>query len=249
MKTAVVIPARYGASRLPGKPLLPIENLPLVLHVVNQAQKCPQVHVCVATDDLRIYDAVKKHGCAVLMTSPACASGSDRVAEAVATLGPDFGYVVNVQGDEPFVSSEDIGRVVQALHEETSEMVTLASPKLSEEEFLSPHVVKVVCNNVGEAMFFSRAPIPYHRTSPKSAAQALRHVGIYGYQRGALVRFTQSKPHVLETTEQLEQLRALAMGMRIKVLITQHVARGIDTEEDLAWARAHVAQWGPKAFP
>lgn len=249
MRTLIVIPARYAASRLPGKPLAVLGDLPVVVHVAKQASKCRLISdVVVATDDPRIFDAVLEHGYRAVMTSANHPSGTDRVAEVVRQLNADF--VINCQGDEPFIDPRDLDNVAQALHQHThADMVTLRTPFALNEDFNNPNQVKVVCRDDGMALYFSRATIPFDRHNTQNCAGTYRHIGVYGFRRAALERLCASSPHYLEKREGLEQLRALAMGMGILVLDALNVGRGIDTEEDLVWAQAHVKHLGEAAFP
>lgn len=248
MRTAIVIPARLGATRLPGKPLLTLGGVPLVVRVARQARKCKHAgEIVVATDSQQIADAVTSHGERAVLTSAAHQSGTDRVAEAVAQLAPDF--VLNVQGDEPFVDPVDLDVLASALESGGPDMVTLERPITTREELLDPNVVKVVVTDERRALYFSRAPVPYDRSGGADFTGARRHVGVYGYTRDALRRMTRAPVHPMERREGLEQLRALAMGMHIEVLPARTAGRGIDTEEDLAWARARVESLGEAAFP
>jgi 3-deoxy-manno-octulosonate cytidylyltransferase (CMP-KDO synthetase) len=248
MRTAIIIPARLAAARLPGKPLRILGKVPLVVRVAQQAQKCQHVDdVVVATDASEVLEAVTAHGLAAVITRADHASGTDRVAEAAASLGVD--YVVNLQGDEPFVDPDDLRTVAMALKSSKTDMVTLCAPITDPAELHDPDVVKVVSRDDGQALYFSRAPIPFARDASLGPAGTFRHIGIYGYTRAALNRLATSPTHPVERRESLEQLRALAMGMSIAVLPARTTARGIDTEDDLAWARRRVESLGEAAFP
>lgn len=201
----------------------------------------------VATGDVEILQVVKEHSIPVVMTRFDHQSGTDRVAEAAAKLGADL--VINLQGDEPFVAVRDLETMIQALGEGRGDLVTLSAPIATHEELFDPNVVKVVTRDDGRALYFSRAPIPYGREDPRDPSLARRHIGIYGYTREALDKMTEAPPHPLEDREGLEQLRALAMGLSIVVLPAETRGRGIDTPEDLSWARAQVAELGEAAFP
>jgi 3-deoxy-manno-octulosonate cytidylyltransferase (CMP-KDO synthetase) len=231
-----VIPARFHSTRLPGKILADIAGKPMIEHVYRRVAAASCVHaVIVATDDERIAAAVRQFGGAVLMTRPDHVSGTDRIAEVVRTL--PCGAVVNVQGDEPLIEPETIDAAVAPLLADTSvEMSTLSRPFQSFEEFKSPHVVKVVTNLRGDALYFSRAPIPHprHETLPEAARA---HVGLYVYRRDTLLKLAATPPAGVETEESLEQLRALAHGIRIRVVSTRHGAAGVDTPEDLERVR------------
>jgi 3-deoxy-manno-octulosonate cytidylyltransferase (CMP-KDO synthetase) len=231
-----VIPARFHSTRLPGKILADIAGKPMIEHVYRRASAAARVHaVLVATDDERIADAVRSFGGAALMTRADHVSGTDRIAEAVAGL--PCRAVVNVQGDEPLIEPETIDAAIAPLLADTSvEMSTLSRPFKSLEEFKSPHVVKVVTNLAGDALYFSRSPIPYSRSDAQPAA-ARAHVGLYVYRRETLLKLAAAPAAPLELEESLEQLRALAHGIRIRVVETRHVAAGVDTPEDLERVR------------
>ena len=223
------IPARWGSTRLPGKPLLPLAGKPMVQHVYERAARAEGIaRVVVLTDDERIAAAVAAFGGHCEMTPAECASGTDRIA--FAARGWDAAAVVNVQGDEPLIDPRAIGRLAVHLrdHEEDG-IATLAAPA-AKEDLDTPHVVKVVLDRDGYALYFSRAPIPYHRQG--EGAAPLRHLGIYGYRRQALLTLAALPPSSLERRESLEQLRALENGMRIRVLIVDAASPGVDTADD-----------------
>jgi len=228
------IPARYGSTRLPGKPLLPIAGRPMIEHVYTRVARARGLdRVVVLTDDERIAQAVESFGGEHEMTPADCASGTDRIAwaarrwDAAATSG-----IINIQGDEPLIDPEEISRIAEhlAAHPEDP-VVTLATPA-SPEEMGNPNAVKVVLARDGAALYFSRAPIPYPRNEGGFAP--LKHLGIYGYQRDALLRLAALPPSPLERGESLEQLRALENGIGIRVLIVERASIGVDTAEDLA---------------
>jgi 3-deoxy-manno-octulosonate cytidylyltransferase (CMP-KDO synthetase) len=232
-----VIPARFHSTRLPGKILADIAGKPMIEHVYRRAAAASHVHaVIVATDDERITAAVRAFGGAALMTRADHVSGTDRIAEVVSGLA--CRAVVNVQGDEPLIEPETIDAAIAPLLADASvEMSTLSRPFQSLEEFKSPHVVKVVTNLSGDALYFSRAPIPASAPSAalgSSAPSVARaHVGLYVYRRETLLKLAAAPAAPLEIEESLEQLRALAHGIRIRVVETRHVAAGVDTPEDL----------------
>ena len=240
----VAIPARYAASRLPGKPLRLIGGAPLVLHVARRALAAGARAVWVATDDDRIAQALHGTGVEVAMTDPAHASGSDRLAECADIAGwSDDTLVVNLQGDEPFAPAAGIRAVAQALADSGAEMATLAVAIEDAHTVFDPNAVKLVRNAAGDALYFSRAPIPWHRDGFAAtrdalpAGQWLRHIGIYAYRAGFLRRYTRLPPGVLEQAESLEQLRVLEAGHRIAVALTpEPFPPGVDTPEDLARA-------------
>lgn len=248
MRTVIVIPARLGATRLPRKPLLPVGALPLVVRVAKQARKVrAAAEVVVATDSPEIARACEAHGERAVMTREDHVSGSDRVAEAAASL--DAELVVNLQGDEPFIDPADLDAMIARLHDGAADVLTLKRPIASREDFESPNVVKVVVRDDNLALYFSRAPIPFDRSGKDAFAGAYRHIGVYGYTRAALDKMTAAPAHVLEMREGLEQLRALAMGLSIMALSARSIGRGIDTQDDLAWANARVESLGEAAFP
>jgi 3-deoxy-manno-octulosonate cytidylyltransferase (CMP-KDO synthetase) len=228
---AAVIPVRYGSTRLPGKPLLAETGQPLIRHVWDRVRQARRLDpVIVATDDERIAQAAAAFGARVELTSPHHASGSDRVAEVAQRL--DLELVVNVQGDEPEVDPADLDRLVLRLAAAGDDLVTLAR-RLSPEDgadLADPHVVKLVLDEEQHALYFSRCPIP-HGARPQDA---LVHQGVYGWRREALLRFAAAAPVAIERLERLEQLRALALGLRVGVVLTEHRSLGIDTPEDYA---------------
>ena len=237
-----IIPARFDSTRFPGKPLATLNGKILIQHVYEHASDAKRVNsVIVATDDQRIFDAVTAFGGRVVMTSDSHESGTDRIAEAAA--GIDCDIVVNVQGDEPFIRPEMIDDVVDLLYNDTAASIsTLATRITGDDDLRSPNVVKVVMDDNGFALYFSRSPIPYYRDLWKSPGDVLyhaddtvvlKHIGIYGYRKDVLLKFSSMPAGRLEDIEKLEQLRALACGMKIKVKETGFDTYGIDTEEDL----------------
>ena len=231
-----VIPARFHSTRLPGKILADIAGKPMIEHVYRRAAAASRVHaVLVATDDERIAQAVRSFGGAALMTRADHVSGTDRIAEAIGGL--PCRAVVNLQGDEPLIDPETIDAAIAPLLADTSvEMSTLSRPFASADEFRSPHVVKVVTNLQGDALYFSRSPIPYSRAEGLPVA-ARAHVGLYVYRRETLLKLAAAPAAPLELEESLEQLRALAHGIRIRVVETRYGAAGVDTPEDLERVR------------
>ncbi len=241
MKAVVIIPARYGSTRLPGKPILEVARQVtgryIVQHVYERAARAPSVSkVIVATDDRRIAEVVEGFGGEARMTSPEHRSGTDRIAEVAREL--DASIIVNVQGDEPQIEPEQVERVVQLLLEdEEPVMGTLAHPIEDEETWRDPNAVKVVLDEHGYALYFSRSPIPFVRDCENwlrdSPVQPLRHIGIYSFRRDFLLRYARMPASPLEKAEKLEQLRVLSAGYKIKVAITDKACMGIDTPEDL----------------
>jgi 3-deoxy-manno-octulosonate cytidylyltransferase (CMP-KDO synthetase) len=239
----VVIPARYASARLPGKALLTIAGKPMVQWVYERAVQSRAAEVLIATDDLLIVSAAHSFGAETVMTGTSHTSGTDRIAE-VARLRrwPERDIVVNVQGDEPLIPPALIEQVATLLEANSgADFATLAAPILSLQEFLDPNAVKVVMDASGRALYFSRAPIPWSRdgaaagmSSQKSFAGARRHVGIYAYRVGSLIRLAALAPSPLEITEKLEQLRALQNGFEIRVADTeQRPGPDVNTPADL----------------
>ncbi|MFO0585754.1 MAG: 3-deoxy-manno-octulosonate cytidylyltransferase [Anaeromyxobacter sp.] len=238
-RVAVIIPARYGAQRFPGKPLADLAGRPLVAHVAERASRARGVdQVAVATDDERIARAAERAGAASIITGPA-ATGTDRVAQAAAIMQPRPDVVVNLQGDEPLIEPEAISTLVEALLVSRLGMATLARP-LEPGELERTHVVKVVTDLNGDALYFSRAAIP-HRRAGGASPLARAHVGIYAFTYAFLQQFAALAPGKLEQEESLEQLRALEHGHRIRVADTTYRGFGVDTPEDLERARAILA--------
>lgn len=242
-----IIPARFDATRFPGKPLALLNGKIIIQHVYENASEAKLVDsVIVATDDKRIFEAVNSFGGKAVMTSGSHKSGTDRIAEAAADMDCDI--VVNVQGDEPFIRPKMIDDVVDLLYNDTkASIATLAKKITDNDELRSPHVVKVVVDDDGFALYFSRSPIPYHRDNWKDLesvaynadeTEVFKHIGIYGYRKDALLKFSSMPQGGLENIEKLEQLRALACGMKIKVGKTEFDTLGIDTEEDLRKAES-----------
>nr|WP_203225003.1 3-deoxy-manno-octulosonate cytidylyltransferase [Lysobacter arseniciresistens] len=246
----VAIPARHDATRLPGKPLRPLAGEPLVLHVARRALAAGAREVWVAADDARIADALQGSGVQVAMTSPAHASGTDRLAECARIAGwADDTVVVNLQGDEPFAPADGIRTVAALLRDSGAEMSTLAAPVEDVDTLLDPNAVKVVRADNGDALYFSRAPVPWPRDAFATDRSRLpeghtwlRHIGIYGYRAGFLQRFAAMPPGRLERVESLEQLRVLEAGHRIAVALTPSpFPPGVDTPDDLARAEERIA--------
>lgn len=247
----VAIPARYGSTRLPGKPLRGIGGVPMVIRVAQRALQAGATQVVVAVDDPRIADALAGQGVDVCMTRSDHASGSDRLAECAMHYGwPDDALVVNLQGDEPFAPAAGIREVARALAEDDAPMATLATPIAGVHELFDPNVVKLVRAASGRALYFSRAPLPWARDA--FAAQRdvlpaevpfLRHIGIYAYRAGFLKRYTTLSRTPLEQAESLEQLRVIEHGHAIAVRLTpEPFPPGIDTQADLERAERWLAQ-------
>jgi 3-deoxy-manno-octulosonate cytidylyltransferase (CMP-KDO synthetase) len=247
-----MIPARLASMRLPEKPLQAIGGRPLIEWVWECARASGAASVTIATDDERIRAAAQKFGADVVLTASEHASGTDRIAEVVRTRRfPADAIVVNLQGDEPLMPPSVLAAVAAALGERPRvDIATAAAPILSLGEFLDPNAVKVVLQEDGAALYFSRAPIPWPREQivsgqPTSFAGAWRHVGLYAYRAASLARFAEWQPTALEATEKLEQLRALEHGMRIHVLrLAEAPPAGVDTPEDLERVRAALRDSG-----
>lgn len=248
----VIIPARYGSSRLPGKPLILLAGKPMIQHVYERASQANVTRVIVATDDRRIVQAVEQFGGEAMLTSPDHPSGTDRVAEAARGFKTEL--VVNVQGDEPLLDPAFIDQAVAPLlKEKTIPMGTLAHPLTDMDERENPNVVKVVCDRRGFALYFSRAPIPFDRdrfadpsvdpSGPMSGRAEgpqgmLRHIGLYVYQADFLQHYARFPPSPLEQLEKLEQLRALELGYSIRVVRVERPVTGVDTPADVEKVRA-----------
>jgi 3-deoxy-manno-octulosonate cytidylyltransferase (CMP-KDO synthetase) len=236
-RTLVLIPARMASTRLPGKPLLDIAGLPMIVHVLRRANAARIGQVAVATDTPEIAEAVRLHGGEAIMTRSDHASGSDRIWEALHRLDPEgrAEVVVNLQGDFPTIATDNIRDVLAPLEDPAVDIATLAAEIHTEEESLNPNVVKAVGSRIDarrlRALYFTRATAP-HGDGPR-----YHHIGLYAYRRAALERFVKLPPSPLEQQEKLEQLRALEAGMRIDVTIVDTVPRGVDTPADLETAR------------
>lgn len=238
----VLIPARMAATRLPGKPLLDIGGLPMIVHVLRRAEAAKLGRVAVATDSAEIADVVQSHGGVAVMTSPDHPSGSDRIYEALGRLDPQAqtDIVINLQGDFPTILPDHIRDVLEPLSDPAVDIATLAAEIHSEEESSNPNVVKAIGSPSGKrrlrALYFTRA------TAPHGEGPRYHHIGLYAYRRAALQRFVALPPSALERQEKLEQLRALEAGMRIDVTIVDTVPRGVDTPADLETARRILAK-------
>jgi 3-deoxy-manno-octulosonate cytidylyltransferase (CMP-KDO synthetase) len=241
-RTLVLIPARMAATRLPGKPLLDIAGLPMIVHVLRSAEAAQIGRVAVATDTPEIAEVVKSHGGEAVMTRADHPSGSDRIHEALGTLDPEgrIEIVVNLQGDFPTIRPDNIRSVLTPLADPAVDIATLAAEIHTEEESTNPNVVKVIGSTVSagrmRALYFTRA------TAPWGDGPRYHHIGLYAYRRAALQRFVGLAPSELELREKLEQLRAIEAGMRIDVAIVETVPRGVDTPPDLETARGILAK-------
>ena len=263
-KAVGIIPARWGSTRFPGKALHEIAGKPLLRHVWERCRRAKKLdRVIIATDDFRIAEAAFAWGAEIAMTSTNHASGTDRIAEVAAKL-KQFAHVINIQGDEPLIDPKLIDRLVRELQRDKKiEMITAAHPFHDPREAESPHQVKVVLNQKGEALYFSRARIPASRSggfqtagetkgrfvNRRSLASYLRHQGIYGYRRDLLLRFVRWKTSPLERAESLEQLRALENGVRIRVVMTGSGSPGVDTPKDARTMERLLTSAGQRARP
>lgn len=244
MRSVIVIPARYGSTRFPGKPLATIAGKTLIRRVVDRVSRSTLAStVFIATDDDRIAEHVRGFGFRVVMTSPEHVSGTDRIAEAVDLIeeeeGETIDQIVNVQGDEPLIEASLVDSLIRALQMDGCDAATLACPIRDEDELNERNIVKVVTTLDGQALYFSRAPIPWG-----DPALARRHIGVYGYQRETLRAFSQLQPSPLERSESLEQLRLLQSGYSIRVLETLEPHLGVDHPDDVARVEEELRRRG-----
>jgi 3-deoxy-manno-octulosonate cytidylyltransferase (CMP-KDO synthetase) len=242
----VVIPCRYASVRLPGKPLLTINGQPMIRHVWERAGESGAAEVVIATDDERIAEVAESFGSLVCMTGAQHSSGTERIAEVADIMDwPDDRVVVNLQGDEPTMPPRLLDECAGLLDDATADIATLASPFRSQADFMNPNCVKVIRDDRGHAIYFSRAAIPYARDGgeDEACAAALHHHGIYAYRCGVLRRMVAARPSDIEVCEQLEQLRALSLGMTIAVGIpSERPGAGVDVAEDIARVAAELGQ-------
>ncbi|MCF8361310.1 MAG: 3-deoxy-manno-octulosonate cytidylyltransferase [Prolixibacteraceae bacterium] len=238
MKAIAIIPARYSSTRFPGKPLVMIDDKPMIQHVYERSRQVFDT-VVVATDNQQIADTVHGFGGKAILTSPTHLSGTDRCAEATEIIRKDvsFDIVINVQGDEPFVKSEHLNKLLQCFEDDETQIATLATPVHSSDILFDPNKVKLVREVNGYALYFSRQAIPFQRDKKESEwldnHPYLLHMGLYAYRVKTLSQITKLDQTPLEKSEKLEQLRWLENGYKIKVAITNHPNIGIDTPEDL----------------
>ncbi len=239
MRTVVVIPARFGSTRLPGKPLVKLLGKELVLHVIDRAREAHFVdEIVVATDDTRVKRLVQDYGIKAFMTPSECPSGTDRVAHVVKDMECDI--VVNLQVDDPTIDPRGIDSAVRALVEDSSVSVATLCKKIEKrEEVVSPHVVKVVFDRNNDALYFSRSPIPYERNE---GAVYYKHIGPYVFRKDFLLLFTSWKPTLLERVESLEQLRILEHGYKIRLIEVFSESVEVDVPEDLPVAEARLRE-------
>lgn len=245
-----ILPARWGSTRFPGKPLHLIAGKPLIQHVWEQCRKCRRLdELFIATDDPRIMEAAASFGARAVMTSPDHPTGTDRLAEAVRALtGADI--ILNIQGDEPLIDPGLIDELAEAMvADPTLDMATAANPlDPADPAVHDPNVVKVVTAISGRALYFSRSPLPFFR-NPVEGLPVMRHKGIYAYRRHFLERFVSWPPSPLERAESLEQLRALENGASIKVLLTHDTSPGVDTPEQAAYVESILLSTSPLISP
>ncbi|MDD2299849.1 MAG: 3-deoxy-manno-octulosonate cytidylyltransferase [Fermentimonas sp.] len=248
MRIAAIIPARYASSRFPGKPLADMGGKPMIRRVYEQVQKVlPDLYV--ATDDMRIFEAVQSFQGNVVMTSQNHRSGTDRCREAITKIDKTYDVVLNIQGDEPFILPSQINSIISCFTDPEVEIATLVKPFEATDSFeklFNPLSPKVVINKNNEAIYFSRSVIPYIRDVQHdewlSKHQYFKHIGVYGYRTDILEQITQLSPSELEKAESLEQLRWIENGFRIKVAITNYETISIDTPEDLKRALEYLRQ-------
>ncbi len=249
-RAVIIIPARYGSTRFPGKPLVMIAGKPLIQHVFDRCQKARRVdRIIVATDDRRIAECAFNFGAEVELTPSKLPSGTDRVAHVAANL-KKAPIIINVQGDEPLLDPRLIDRLVEEMQATRNmPMITAATVFPRGADISSPHAVKVVVDQNNDALYFSRSVIPFQRDAQAGRKPPiyLRHLGIYGYRRNFLIQLVKMKPTMLEQAEQLEQLRALDCGARIRVLKTTHRSPGVDTPDDVPAVEALLKAEAGKA--
>jgi len=231
MKGLGIIPARYGSTRFPGKPLVEINGKSMIRRVIDQAKKCTSLsEVWVATDDERIFSHVEEYGCKAIYTSENCNSGTERICELLPHFENDFDFVLNIQGDEPFVHVESLEELATALTSSQRDIATLAVQIESTEEANDSNRVKVVFSNSGRALYFSRSIIPFARNGQPNY---FKHLGVYAYTTKALQMIQTLQASHLELTESLEQLRWIENDLTISIVVTSQDSTGIDTPEDL----------------
>ena len=231
MKGLGIIPARFGSTRFPGKPLIEINGKSMIRRVIDQAKKCSSLaEVWVATDDERIFNHVVEYGCKAFYTSEDCNSGTERICELLPNIEGHFDFVLNIQGDEPFVHVESLEELSKALISAETDIATLAVQIENREEANDSNRVKVVFSTSGRALYFSRSTIPFARNGEPNY---FKHLGVYAYTTNALQQINHLKPSPLELTESLEQLRWLEYDLSISVVVTSHDSTGIDTPADL----------------
>jgi 3-deoxy-manno-octulosonate cytidylyltransferase (CMP-KDO synthetase) len=250
MRVLAVIPSRFGSTRFPGKPLALIAGKPLLQHVVEGISSAKKItQTCVATDDQRIYDLAMGLGATAVMTASELPTGTDRVwaaAKFLETQGLKFDVVVNVQGDEPLLTGDVVDALIGAFSDANPPAMATLGRRLKSEDLTNPNVAKVVLGRDGNALYFSRLAVPFTRTEFVQGQDSLvlKHIGIYSFSRSFLETFCDTKPCPLELAESLEQLRALWMGARIKIIPTEHESWGVDTPSDVVLVESKLKKLG-----
>ena len=245
MKTIAVIPARFAASRFPGKLMKKIGDRTIIRMVYENAVATRLFNeVLVVTDSEEIFNEIVGHGGSAKMSIKEHVSGSDRIAEAIADI--DVDVIVNIQGDEPFVQSAPLANLIDSFTDPTVQVASLMKKFADDEDYHNPNMVKVVCNKKMDALYFSRSPIPFKRNE-SSTVPYFRHIGVYAFRKNALIDFTQWPVGELEQTEMLEQLRYLENGISIRMVETTSTSIGIDTPEDLEKAQLYYREGGKEA--
>lgn len=232
-KVVAVIPARYASSRFPGKPLAKIHDKPMIQWVYERVKGVEGINdVYVATDDERIFDTVECFGGKVIMTSKEHKSGTDRISEAISKIDDDIDIVLNIQGDEPMIKKEMISQLISAFDDESVNMATLKKRLYDEDDINNPNIAKVITDENNDAIYFSRSTIPYNRDG-KDDIKYFKHIGVYGYKKDFLMKFSNLKKSNLEELEQLEQLRVIENGYKIRVVETMFESIGVDLPEHI----------------
>lgn len=232
-KVVAVIPARYASSRFPGKPLAKIHDKPMIQWVYERVKGVEGINdVYVATDDERIFDTVECFGGKVIMTSKDHKSGTDRISEAISKIDDDIDIVLNIQGDEPMIKKEMISQLISAFDDESVNMATLKKRLYDEDDINNPNIAKVITDVNNDAIYFSRSTIPYNRDG-KDDIKYFKHIGVYGYKKDFLMKFSNLKKSNLEELEQLEQLRVIENGYKIRVIETEYESIGVDLPEHI----------------
>lgn len=232
-KVVAVIPARYASSRFPGKPLAKIHDKPMIQWVYERVKGVEGINdVYVATDDERIFDTVECFGGKVIMTSKDHKSGTDRISETISKIDDDIDIVLNIQGDEPMIKKEMISQLISAFDDESVNMATLKKRLYDEDDINNPNIAKVITDVNNDATYFSRSTIPYNRDG-KDDIKYFKHIGVYGYKKDFLMKFSNLKKSNLEELEQLEQLRVIENGYKIRVIETEYDSIGVDLPEHI----------------
>ena len=246
MKVCAVIPARYESSRFPGKPLVKILEKSMIQWVYERTARCPEIQkTVVATDDKRIFEEVQSFKGKAVMTSPHHKSGTDRIAEAIEVLQVDADIVLNVQGDEPVLKTTMLENLIEAFQDPTVQMATFKKEIFTREEIQDSTIVKVVTDTKGNAIYFSRSPLPFNRDG--IPVKYFKHIGIYGYRREFLLQYTSWPQTPLELAEQLEQLRVIENGFNIRVIETKYQSLGVDLPEHIPLVEQILLEEGIEA--